>query len=130
MSIQKPICSLLILSILLTSILSGCAGHSGRTVDRYIPGDENKSCPVLLAEIDLLNNEIILKDQSRKDRDFWNTMYFVSGFLVIVPFFFMDTKGSHEAEIEAFKARRKMLKIYLAEKNCPATNVYAQNIAD
>ncbi len=99
-------------------ILVGCGGQAARTVDRYMPGDEKKSCATLLAEIVMLDDEMVKKEQKRKDRDFWNTAEFVGGCFVIVPFFFMDSKGSHEIEYEALQSRKKMLKILFAEKGC------------
>ena len=109
---------LLVVSILAASALSGCGGQSARTVDRYMPGDEDKSCATLLAEISMLDDEMAKKDQSKKDRDFWNTVEFVGGLAVIVPFFFMDSKGSHEIEYDALQARQKMLKILFAQNEC------------
>ena len=40
------------------STFSGCGGQSARTVDRYMPGDEKKSCATLLAEISMMDDEI------------------------------------------------------------------------
>jgi hypothetical protein len=91
-----------------------------------MPGDKKKSCSALLAEISVIDEEIALKGQKKKDRDFWNTVEFVGGLAVIVPFFFMDSKGSQELEIEALRSRQKMLKIYFADKGCSVADPSAQ----
>ena len=91
MSVRKPVCLLLVLSIFTASTLSGCGGQSARTVDRYMPGDEKKSCTALLAEISIIDDEIAKKEQKKKSRDFWNVMEFLGGLVIIIPFFFMDT---------------------------------------
>lgn len=130
MYIRKSICLLLTVSVLTISTLSGCGGHSAVTVDRYIPGDEKKSCRALFAEISLIDEEIALKDQKRKKRDTWNIIEFIGGLVVIVPFFFMDTKGSQELEIEALRARQKMLKMYFAEKGCSVADLSQEPLGD
>ncbi len=114
--VRNSICLLLTLTTFTLS-LAGCGGHHANTVDRYMPGDEDKSCSTLLAEISAIDNEIAAKDSKRKERDFWNVIEF------IVPFFFMDTQGSYEVEMDALKARQKMLKIYFAEKDCSVIDV-------
>jgi hypothetical protein len=98
--------------------VAGCGGHSANPVDRYMLGDEKKSCNALYAEVANIDKEIALKDRSKTNRDTWNVIFFVTGFLVIVPWFFIDSKGSQEVEIEAFKARKNALQILYADKNC------------
>ena len=98
--------------------MAGCGGSMANPAERYTPGDEKKSCNALYSEFSSIGDEIRMKQQNIKSRDTWNVVYFVTGCLVIVPFFFMDTKGSYEVEIDALKAREKQLKIYFAEKNC------------
>ena len=94
----------------------GCAGTAPNPVDRYILGDEKKSARALYAEVASIDEEIVLKNKKKTDRDIWNVVFFVTGFLVIVPWFFIDSKGSHEVEIEALKARKTQLMILYAEK--------------
>jgi len=110
----KLMCVLLALVIFYV----GCGGHAANPVDRYVLGDEKKSCNALYAEVANIDKEIALKNRSKTDRDIWNVVFFVTGFLVIVPWFFIDTKGSQEVEIEALKARKNALQILYADKNC------------
>ena len=109
---QKATSVLLVL--LLLSV--GCGGTAPNPVDRYMLGDENKSARALYAEVASIDEEIVLKNRKKTDRDIWNVIFFVTGFLVIVPWFFIDSKGSHEVEIEALKARKTQLMILHAEK--------------
>ncbi len=67
-----------------------------------------------------LDQDIVVKNQEKDTRDFWNIVEFCTGFLVIVPWFFIDAKGSHEVEIEAFKARKRAIMAIYNDKNCDA----------
>lgn len=111
-----------LLCIILANIIFivGCGGQGATPVDRYMLKDESKSCRALYAEVSYLDKEIALKIRSKTDRDVWNVIFFVTGFLVIVPWFFMDSKGSQELELEALKARKNALQILYGDKNCGA----------
>jgi hypothetical protein len=98
--------------------LTGCGGHEANPVVRYMPGEENLSCADLLSEITKIDSELITKEKKKKDRDFGNSLLFLGGIVVIVPFFFIDAKESYEAEIDALEARREILKAFFAEKDC------------
>jgi len=100
----------------------GCAGQQANPVDRYFPGDEKKSCPALLGEITEMDKQVVLRKQKIKERDTWNVVFFVTGFLVIVPWFLMDCKNSQEVEIRAYEDRKAALKIIAAEKDCAIVN--------
>jgi len=120
---RKLLCVLLAYAI----FIAGCGGHNANPVDRYMLGDEKKSCNALYAEVSNIDTEIALKNRSKTDRDTWNVIFFVTGFLVIVPWFFIDPKGAPEVEIEALKGRKNALQILHADKNCgtPAEPVAA-----
>ena len=113
---QKLMC--IALSCLI--FIAGCGGIAANPVDKYFPGDEKKSCTALFAEMQNLDEDVVVHNQQRVDRDHWNGLLFVGGFFLIVPWFFMDIKGSQEVEIEAFRSRRDALKIIYAEKDCSA----------
>jgi hypothetical protein len=118
---RKSICLLLIVSIANLSLV-GCGGHAANPVDRYMLGDEKKSCKALNSEVANIDTEIPLKERSKSDRDTWNVIFFVTGFLVIVPWFFIDCKGSQEVEIEALKARKNALKALYYNQGCAEPN--------
>ncbi len=115
--LQNVTCICLTFSI----FIAGCAGTNPHPVDRYMPGDEKKSCKALYAEMQDIDNQVEVKNKKIKDRDTWNAVFFVSGFFLIVPWFLIDCKNSHESEIEALEARKKNLKIIYAEKDCSIT---------
>lgn len=117
--LQKSVCVLLAIQFLII----GCGGHAPNPVDRYMPGDERRSCASLYAEIQSVENEIEQKEAAKRSRDTWNVLEFIGGILIIVPFFFMDSKGSHEAEIAALEARQKQLKIFFADKGCSVSEL-------
>jgi len=117
MYVRKSICLLLTMSTFSLS-LTGCGGHNANPVDRYMLKDESKSCNALYAEVANIDTEIALKNRSKTDRDIWNVVFFVTGFLVIVPWFFIDSKGSQEVEMEALKSRKNALQILYGDKNC------------
>ena len=113
---RKLICASLTLSI----FVAGCGGHMANPVDRYMLGDEKKSCNAIYAEMSQLDQDVTLKRKEITNKDRWNVIYLVTGFLIIVPWFFMDIKGSHKVELDAFRARKKALAILFAEKDCSA----------
>lgn len=113
---EKLLCVLLSYTI----FIAGCGGHSPVPVDRYMPGDENKSCNSLYSEMAQLDQEIVLKNNEKDGRDTWNIILFVTGFLVIVPWFFMDVKGAQEVELSALQARKKALMNIFNDKDCTA----------
>jgi hypothetical protein len=118
--------SLICVLLCVTIFIAGCGGAAPNPVDRYMPGDEKKSCRGLFAEMDCLDQEVTLKNKQKDDRDFWNIVWFTTGFLVIVPWFFIDCKGTQEVEIAACQQRRKNLKIFLAEKDCAMSELVTQ----
>ena len=111
---RKLLCLVLVCAI----FIAGCGGQSANPVDRYMLGDEKKSCKGLYAEVAYIDREITLKNRKKADRDTWNVIFFVTGFLVIVPWFFIDSKGSQEVEIEALKARKNSLQIIFSDRDC------------
>jgi hypothetical protein len=110
----KALCLVLTVAI----FLGGCGGHTANPVDRYTLGDEKKSCNALYAEMAQLDQDAIRKKKEKDNRDVMNVVCFVTGFLVIVPWFFINAKGSQEVELEALRARKKALEIIFTEKNC------------
>ena len=112
---QKALCVALTCSI----FIAGCGGHEPRPIKVRQPGDDKMSCNSLATTMSNLDGQIAQKEKEKAERDTWNVIEFVSGFFLIVPWFFMDLKKSHEAEIAAFQARKDALKLLYADKNCP-----------
>ena len=114
---QKAICLALVNCIFIVTI-GGCGGHTANPVPRYQPGDEKRSCNALYSEIKSCDDEVVLKNRKKTDRDIWNIIWFATGCFIIVPFFFIDCKGSYEVEIDALKARKIQLQVIFSDKDC------------
>ena len=115
--------SLALVNAMLVVGTVGCAGSAPNPVSRYQPGDEKKSCNALYAEVKAIDDEVVLKNRKKSDRDTWNVIWFATGCFVIVPFFFIDSKGSYEVEIEALESRKTHLEVIFADKNCAPPQV-------
>ena len=109
-----------ILNILLcvSIFLSGCAGADPNPVAIYLAGDENKSCASLKAEIANIDKQIALKKSQKSSQESTNVILGITGFFVLVPWFFMDLKENEKAEIDALQQRKDALLVIAAEKNC------------
>lgn len=116
---KRPLCVSLICAI----FIAGCAGSDPNPIASYIPGDDKKSCPVLKGEMAQLEAEKERKLAQKGTKDFWNVVFFVTGFLVIVPWFFIDAKNAEKTEAEALQARHNRLGLIAAEKGCMVTGV-------
>ncbi len=114
---QRSVCLILTNAILIVTI-GGCGGQSANPVPRYQPGDEKRSCNALYAEMKSIEDEIVVKNHKKGNRDALNVVWFITGCLIIVPFFFIDAKGSYEVEIDALKARKVALQTIFADKDC------------
>jgi formylglycine-generating enzyme required for sulfatase activity len=62
---KKSLCVVMCFTI----FLAVCGGQAANPVDRYMLGDENKSCNSLKAEVVSLDEEIVLKNRSKANRD-------------------------------------------------------------
>ena len=114
--------SIKVISVLLavSFFIAGCGGSNPNPVARYQPGDEDKSCMAISAQMNNVADDIVTKNKKIHDRDVGNVICFVTGFLVIVPWFFIDTKKSFETEIDALKARKNSLMTIFHDKDCKA----------
>lgn len=124
--VKRFVCS----SLATMMLVAGCGGQNANCVDRYMPGDENRSCAALYAEIQTIDGEIVSKNAKIKDRDGTNAFLFVAGWFVIVPWFFIDSKESFEQEIEALEARQKQLKIFFADNGCDVSDLKTSKQSD
>jgi len=110
---KSCLCLLLSVSI----FLMGCAGRQANPIATYLPGDENRSCMGLRAEIAILDSQ--MRQLSPKtDKVGTNVIWAIAGIFLIVPFFFMDFKDAEKIEYDAYRARKIRLMVYAAEKGC------------
>ena len=95
----------------------GCAGRQAYPVQSYLPGDDQKSCMILKAEMAQIENEI-RKKLPKSDKTGSNVLLGTAGCFLIVPWFFMDSKGADKIEVEAFQRRYNALSLLAADKGC------------
>jgi len=84
----------------------------------YQPGDENKSCVSLKAEIANIDKQITRKKAQKSKQESDNVLWFIAGCFILVPWFFMDLKENEKPEIDALQARKDALLVIAAEKEC------------
>jgi len=108
--------------------LTGCGGREANPIPVYLPGDENRSCEALKAEVTQL--QIDMAQLLPKTNKFGtNTLWAAAGCVAIVPFFFMDMKDAEKIEFEAMRQRHNRLLDYANEKGCDMSGVRAEKIS-
>ena len=120
---KKSLCLLLIVSL----FYAGCAGREANPIPAYLPGDENRSCPALKAEMAQIQADM-QRLLPKTNKFATNTLWAIGGVLVIVPFFFMDLKDAEKIEYDALRTRYNRLLIIATEKNCDFGGVSTQPI--
>ena len=120
---RKLIC--LLLSVLI--FLTGCAGRMANPIPAYLPGDNERSCEMLVAEIAVLKADM-QRLLPKTDKGVTNALWATAGVFLIVPFFFMDLKEAEKIEFEAMRARHNRLLLICADKGCDMTGVRADKI--
>lgn len=111
---KRLVCVLLIITI----STCGCAGTDPNPIAMYMPGDENKSCSALRAELANIDKQITLKQSQKSKQEGANILWFCAGWFLIVPWFFMDLKENEKPEIAALQQRKDALIVIAAEKDC------------
>ncbi len=120
---KKSICICLCPLIL----MAGCAGRTANPIPVYLPGDENRSCMGLKAEIAQLQVDM-QRILPKTDKGLNNALWATAGVFFIVPFFFMDFKDAEKIEFDAMRQRHNRLLVYAAEKNCDMVGIRAERI--
>lgn len=110
---KKLLCILLCVSIFMIS----CAGREANPIAIYLPGDENRSCTALKAEIAQLQIDMA-RLRPKTNKGLTNALWATAGVFFIIPFFFMDFKDAEKIEFDAMKQRYNRLLVYAAEKDC------------
>lgn len=107
--------------------LAGCAGREANPIPVYLPGDNERSCNVLVAEIAQLQADM-QRLLPKTDKGVSNALWATAGVFLIVPFFFMDLKGAEKIEFDAMRARHNRLLLICADKGCDLATVKAERI--
>jgi len=120
---RKVISLILVVSIFLV----GCAGREANPIPAYLPGDNERSCEVLVAEIAQLQADM-QRLLPKTNKGVTNTLWATAGVFLIVPFFFMDLKDAEKIEFDAMRTRHNRLLLICADKGCNMTGVRAERI--
>lgn len=120
---KKIMCVLLSFCVFFIS----CAGREANPIPVYLPGDENRSCEGLKAEIAQLQVDMA-KMLPKTDKGLSNVLWATAGVFFIVPFFFMDFKEAERIEFDAMRQRHNRLLVYAAEKGCDMGGIRAERI--
>lgn len=109
--------TLLCLMLTMSIFYMGCAGRMANPIPSYLPGDENRSCTALQAEMAQLQSDM-QRIMPETNKFGYNAVCVAGGIFLIFPFFFMDLKDADKIEWDAMRVRHNRLLIYAAEKGC------------
>ncbi len=102
----------------------GCAGRDGNPIPAYRPGDEKRNCISLQTEMAQLDADI-QRLVPKANKGPYNTIMFIGGLFVIVPFFFMDVKNGEKVELQACRQRYNSLALFAAQNGCVVADMAA-----
>jgi hypothetical protein len=114
-----------LLPLVITAVLSGCAGRPANPVMVDQVGDNRKSCQSIEAEMRSIEGEI-RRLVPETDKTGKNVGLGIAGAIFIVPLFFMDLTESEKIEVNAYRQRYNRLNIISIDKNCDFAKVTQQ----
>ncbi|MGK6325770.1 hypothetical protein ACMGEE_01535 [Erwinia sp. DT-104] len=100
------------------ALLTGCLHTTPMPVQISQPGDEMMSCQSIISEMGNMTNEVKQSDSDHTKQVATNSILGVTGFLLLVPWFFIDTSDAHTVEGGAAKTRLKKLNQIYTDKGC------------
>lgn len=118
----------IITSIVITAFLTGCMQTKPNPIPLSQTGDETKSCQSILHEMQEAKK---LQSEAHSDRNTQigtNVVLGVTGLLILVPWFFIDTSNAHTVDMNAAENRFNRLYSMAIEKGCTnVINFYKDN---
>ncbi len=120
---KNPTCLVLAFAV----FFAGCAGREANPIPAYLPGDNERSCGVLVAEIAQLQADM-QRLLPKTNKGVTNALWATAGVFLIVPFFFIDIKDAEKIEFDAMRVRHNRLLLICADKGCNMTGVRAERI--
>jgi len=113
--------SILAIMLSFTIIVAGCAGQKANPVRAYKSTDEGMNCSEIKAEMSYVESQIasLIPETEKTGK---NTVLGVTGWFLIVPWFFMDLSTSEQQEVKAFQARYMELDKQYAKRRCGLTS--------
>lgn len=103
--------------ICIIATISACGGRKANPISTMQFGDENKSCKSINYEM-TANQQEIDRLIPETDKTAKNVALAVTGWFLIVPWFFMDLSKAEEQEISALRKRNDQLAAISINKNC------------
>ena len=119
-SITKGRCFLLVCIFLVDIALYGCGGRTANPVMSYQYGDEKRSCNALRVELSATEQEIS-RLIPESDKGGKNLALAVTGFFLLVPWFFFDSGEAEKTEVRALRQRYNNLIAVAGDKDCGFT---------
>ena len=109
--------SILAIILALTIIVAGCAGRKANPIRAYKSTDEGMNCSEIKAEMSYVDSQIssLIPETEKTGK---NTVLGVTGWFLIVPWFFMDLSDSEQHEVKAFQQRYMELDKQYAKRRC------------
>ncbi len=111
----------LILVITLASFLTACGGRKPDPVAEYKVGDEALTCNGIRAEAAYIDMQVskLIPEQKKAGK---NVVLGVTGYFLLVPWFFMDFSRAERIEIDAYQQRYLALQQLADKKGCNVAN--------
>lgn len=104
-------------SVLICTLLAGCAGRAARPVTADQVGDGQRSCAAIELEMGQIQSEI-QKLTPESDKTGKNVGLGIAGAFLLIPWFFMDLTDAEKAEIAAYQQRYNKLQVLATQKKC------------
>lgn len=104
-------------TLVVMSLLAGCAGRSANPVPIQQYGDDSKSCAALEHDLRFVEGEIrrLIPDTHKAGK---NVALGVTGIFFLVPLFFMDLSQAEQVEVNALRQRHNHLLVLAKDRGC------------
>jgi hypothetical protein len=101
--------------------VTGCGGRVANPIPMNLPDDDTRSCLWIKLHMDQLDSDM-RKVLPKTDKAGTNLICGLAGFVLIVPWFFMDLKGADRIEYDAMRDRYNHLLAMAVEKKYDVGN--------
>ena len=104
--------------IILSILLSACAGRTPQPVALVQPIDKTMSCSAMYVEVDANNKKVSALSSEEGEKVAQNLAAGVVGLFVWPVWFAMDFQGTASKEVAALQARQQYLATMMESKKC------------
>jgi len=121
----------IVVLILIASFCISCTIHrTPYTINAFQPDDRQRDCESLKNEVSYYYKKIDNKIKEVNARTGKNIAFGISGAILILPWFFMDTSKAETTELESYKMRIEHLQLVALDKECTFTTIKFINYMD